>query len=64
MKTYPEEIHQVNPAKNYKKFNQAKIQQLHQEKWKFSKIKIGSIKVGTPETQPHVILEVKKDTKD
>ena len=33
MNTYPEEIQQVHPSKNpIKIFNQAKIQQSHQEK--------------------------------
>ena len=44
-------------------FNQAKIQQLHQEKGKLSKMRIEEIKVNTPEVQPHVIPEVGKPPK-
>ena len=46
--------------KNIKIFNQPKIQQLHQEKGKFLKMEIGTIKTDTPESQPHVIPEVEK----
>ena len=48
----------MDPEKKIKHFNQAKIQQLHQEKGKFPKMNIEEIKVDTPEAQPHVIPEV------
>ena len=35
--------------------NQAKIQQLHQEKGKFPATEIGKVKTYTPEVQLHVI---------
>ena len=34
--------------------------QLNQEKGKFLKMKIGKIKVDTPDAKPHVIPEVEK----
>ena len=52
------------PRKNpIKIFNQAKIQQLHQEKGKHPKMKIGKIKADTTEEQTHVIPEVEKTSK-
>ena len=44
-------------------FNQAKNQQLHQEKGKFAKNENWKIKVGTLESHPHTIEEVKKPPK-
>ena len=50
----------MNPEKNNNIFNQAKIQQFHPEKGKRSEIKIGTIKVDTPEANPHDIPDVEK----
>ena len=41
--------------KTDKNFNEAKIQQSHEEKEKMLKMKIGAIKLDTPEAQPRVI---------
>ena len=43
--------------------NQVKIQQLHPEIGKMSKMKIGTIKANIPKTQPHDIPEVGKHQK-
>ena len=54
----------MHPAKTLIKiFNQAKIQQLHQEKGKLPKIKIGEIKADTLEAHTHVIPEVDEKEK-
>ena len=53
--SYPEELQQVNPAKNYEKFNQVNFQQGHSVTGKLPKMKIGAIKEATPETYTHVI---------
>ena len=41
-------------------FNPENIQQLHQEKGKFPKMKTVKIKADTPEAQPHVLPESDK----
>ena len=57
----------VTPTSELKKqliFNQETVQQLHQEKGKLTKMRIGKIKADASEPQPHVVLEVDRMPKN
>ena len=56
LEAYPEELHTVQPAKTNKK-NKSKNLALTLKMGKLSKLKIGKVKVDTPDAKPHVITK-------